>query len=109
MTETTLQQLQGATSDVQRTWIITRAILSSFPPVLQQAILAAGVPHWFNAVVLAELLEIDANDSENLLQVIQNLSFSEPFGAGKLCSARSDTRRDSLVLEKSTSSAITVV
>ncbi|MBE2201822.1 MAG: tetratricopeptide repeat protein, partial [Anaerolinea sp.] len=80
MTETTLQQIQGATSDVQRTWIITEAILSSFPSVLQQAILAAGVPHWFNAVVLAGLLEIDTSDSENLLQVIQNLSFSEPFG-----------------------------
>lgn len=57
MNEALLEQYLAADSEEQRTWIVTNALLDSQPPELREAALAAAVPHWFNAAILAALLE----------------------------------------------------
>ena len=54
-----ISQLQHATTDEQKTWIITEAILNTLPDELSNAVKVAAIPHWFDAPVLAALLSID--------------------------------------------------
>jgi len=75
-----LAQLQQAESEAQKTWIITNTILETLPTDLSEAVIAAAVPHWFNIRVLVEILGIEAAQSERVLEQLQLLSFSEPFG-----------------------------
>ncbi|MCB0214113.1 MAG: hypothetical protein KDJ52_32545, partial [Anaerolineae bacterium] len=80
MSDGILEQLQQADSEVQTTWIITDTLLQTLPPALRTATLAAAVPHWFNATVLAALLQLETDQAVDLEQEIQALAFSEPFG-----------------------------
>lgn len=76
-----LARLQAAETAEERGWLVTQALLDSLPPDLRRAAWAAAVPHWFDAGILAALLERPAADCASLYVELQNLSFVEPFEA----------------------------
>ena len=80
MNDDIVRQLQQATSEAQKTWIITDALLKTLPNTLAEGALAAAVPHWFNADILAALLQVESAEAEHLYHDLQVLSISEPFG-----------------------------
>jgi hypothetical protein len=80
MNDNILSQLQQATSETQKTWIITEALLQTLPAPLAEAVLAAAIPHWFDAAILAALLQIEPVEAEQYYQGLQELSFTEVFG-----------------------------
>lgn len=75
-----LEQLERSTSNEQKTWIITDAILKSLPSSLAEAVIAASVPHWFNLAILASLLQVRASEVERFYFGLQMLPFTETFG-----------------------------
>lgn len=79
MTTEIITRLQIATTDAQRTWMITDALLQSLPVELSTAVKIAAIPHWFNADILSALLTVDAGDALSIYQRIQQLSFCERF------------------------------
>jgi len=80
MNDDIISQLQQATTDEQKTWIITEVTLKTLTTRLADAVKVAAIPHWFNVPVLAALLSVDAPEAEELYEGIKALSFSEPFG-----------------------------
>ncbi len=80
MSKNILNRLQEASGEVQRTWIITETLLNVYPTEVKEAAIAAAIPHWFNAAILAALLQIGSSDAERLYQEVQAISFTEPFG-----------------------------
>ncbi|MFO1432359.1 MAG: TIR domain-containing protein [Candidatus Competibacteraceae bacterium] len=80
MSNDIINRLQGAKSEVEKTWILTEAFLEALPPELAEATLAAAIPHWFGAKILAALLEIDITEADKFYQEIKKLPFSESFG-----------------------------
>ena len=76
-----LTRLQAARSEEERGWLVTQALLDSLPPALRQAAWAAAVPHWFDADILAALLQRPAGECAALYAELQNLPFVEPFEA----------------------------
>ena len=79
MNDDIISQLQQATTDEQKTWIITEAILNTLPDELSDAVKIAAIPHWFDASVLAALLSIDLDKANVIYESIKALSFSEPI------------------------------
>jgi tetratricopeptide (TPR) repeat protein len=79
MSEDLLSRLRAARSDEERNWLVTETLLNSFPIDLQAATWAAAVPHWFDAEILAALLERPALDCVRLYNDLQNLPFVESF------------------------------
>ena len=75
-----LQQLQQANSEEERTWLVTEMLLDAYPPDVKEAAIAAAVPHYFNAAILAALLRIEPADAERRYQAMQAISFAEKFG-----------------------------
>lgn len=90
------KSLQSTTTDEQKTWIITEAILKTLPDELSNAVKVAAIPHWFDASVLAALLSVDTAKAEKIYEGIKALSFSEPFG--DLGYALHDLTRTSILL-----------
>jgi hypothetical protein len=80
MNENIVAQLQRATSDVQRTWVVTSAVLETLPRSMAEALLAAAIPHWFNATALSVLLDVNAEEAEDIYQNMRKLSLTEAFG-----------------------------
>jgi len=59
-----LKQLQQASTDEERAWLILQFNLNSLPTAVQNAVWRAVVPDWFNRHSLAELLETELTDDE---------------------------------------------
>jgi cellulose synthase/poly-beta-1,6-N-acetylglucosamine synthase-like glycosyltransferase len=74
-----LHQLQLATSEEARTWLITQRLLASLPAELAKMAWAAAIPHWFNADILAALHPELAPQAKDLYTQLQSLPFVEPF------------------------------
>jgi tetratricopeptide (TPR) repeat protein len=81
MSDELLARLQAAESAEERDWLVTEALLESLPAELQQATWAAAVPHWFDAQILAALLEKAPGECDALYADLQGLPFVEPFQA----------------------------
>ena len=81
MSDDLLARLQAAESAEERDWLVTEALLESLPAELRQAAWAAAVPHWFDASILAALLEKPPEECAALYTELQTLPFVEPFEA----------------------------
>ncbi len=83
MSDDLLSRLRAARSEEERAWLVTLDLLDSLPPELQAAVCVAAIPHWFEAGLLAALLEQPAAQSQTLYAELQKLPFVEPFEARK--------------------------
>ncbi len=71
---TLLQRLAAATTDAERAAVVLEMSLSALTPELQDALTAAAVPHWFDALFLEALL---AAESDALYDQLLQQSFIE--------------------------------
>jgi tetratricopeptide (TPR) repeat protein len=74
-----IQELQQVEGQKTRREIMTWSMLESFPRDLREATVAAAVPHWFDASILAALLPARADDAEGLYRELQRQPFVEPY------------------------------
>ena len=81
MSDELLARLQATESAEERDWLVTEALLESLPAELTEAAWAATVPHWFDAEILAALLEKAPDECAGLYADLQGLPFVEPFQA----------------------------
>jgi tetratricopeptide (TPR) repeat protein len=81
MSDDLLARLQAAESAEERDWLVTETLLESLPAELRQAAWAAAVPHWFDASILAALLDREPEECAALYADLQALPFVEPFEA----------------------------
>jgi tetratricopeptide (TPR) repeat protein len=95
MTNGIVDQLIAATTEAERSWVVTRALLATLPEKVGQAAIAAAVPHWFDAAALAALLEVDAEAASDLLEQLASLPFTEGFAG--LGSALHDLTRRAIL------------
>jgi tetratricopeptide (TPR) repeat protein len=86
-----LSRLRTARAE-ERAWLITLDLLHNLPPALQAAAWAAAIPHWFNADILAALLEQPVSVCVPLYSDLQQLPFVEPFQARDGCNIHAMTR-----------------
>ena len=64
-----LQRLTAATTDAERAAVMLEMSLSALAPAVQNALTAAAVPHWFDALFLEALLAAESDDLyDQLLQ-----------------------------------------
>ncbi|GAK54553.1 SEFIR domain protein [Candidatus Moduliflexus flocculans] len=56
MQDDLLMQLANASSEEEKAYLLAMALLETQPPEIREAIVAAAVPHWFDAEILAALL-----------------------------------------------------
>jgi hypothetical protein len=101
MDDDILSQLQQATSEWEKTWIITSAFLKNLPIRLAEATLAATVPHWFDVKILATLLTTTSVEAGALYERIKAFPFCEPFG-GDLGYALHDITRSGILFHLTT-------
>ncbi len=59
---------------------LTRRFLAGLPPDLATALRAASVPHWFDAGVLAAILDIDQDTAVRRCESLQTLPMLRRFG-----------------------------
>lgn len=76
-----LERLSADLSPQEQTLSVLQAYLRRLPPDLQAAAWAAAVPHWFDAEILAALLERPAGETAALYAGLQDLPFVEAFEA----------------------------
>ncbi len=76
-----LDRLKAAATDQERTWLVTENLLNRLSPALRRAVWAAAVPHWFDAEILAALLDQSSEEAAALYARLQTLPFVEPFEA----------------------------
>jgi hypothetical protein len=74
-------RLQSAETVEEQGRLAIEALLDSLSPDLRAASWAAAVPHWFDAEILAALLERPVTDCTTLYAELQTLPFVEPFKA----------------------------
>ncbi|MGB5900020.1 MAG: tetratricopeptide repeat protein, partial [Geitlerinemataceae cyanobacterium] len=74
-----LARLAQAQTETQKDWLLTELSLSVLSPGLRAMALAAAVPHWFDADILAALQPDLAPQAEALYRELQALSFVEVF------------------------------
>ena len=74
-----LARLQAAQSEAEREWVVLEFSLDGLAPALREAVWAAAVPHWFDAAMLAALLDKPLEETEALVAELARLSFVEPF------------------------------
>ncbi len=88
-----IAQLQQAQGDPERLALATVELtLAGHPPALKAALEAAAVPHWFNAEILAHLLEVELAEASRLEQQLTALPMVEPFPARKGWNVHEATR-----------------
>ena len=92
MNEHWLRRLEQAATDEEKTALIPLMTLENQPEAARRAARAAAVPHWFDAAVLAALLNPTLSDtsdvSDNLAQdsfaavyaTLQTLPFAQRYG-----------------------------
>lgn len=91
------QRFQQAASEEERAWVITEMLLDTYPPDVKEAVIAAAVPHFFDADILTALLQIKPSfiersfrsfkkhvsapsEATRLYQAIQTIPFTERLG-----------------------------
>jgi tetratricopeptide (TPR) repeat protein len=74
-----LARLAQAQTETEKDWLLAELSLSVLSPELRAMALAAAVPHWFDAHILAALQPDLAQQAEGLYLELQNLSFVEVF------------------------------
>ncbi len=65
MQDDLLMQLMSASSDEEKAYLLAMALIETQPPEIREAIIAAAVPHWFDAEILAALLTPDPASSQS--------------------------------------------
>ena len=88
MNEQMLQQYLAAESEEERAWISANALLETQPPDIREAVIAAAVPHWFDAEILAALLQSGVETSVRVSGVETPAYTPTPFQGEE--SSRSD-------------------
>ena len=75
-----IKQLTAAKDDEQvLTLAIVDIVLSTYDPELKQVLTAAVIPHWFNADILEQLLNIETDEAIKWYQQLQTLPFVESY------------------------------
>jgi tetratricopeptide (TPR) repeat protein len=74
-----LVRLAQAQTEEEKDWLLTELSLSVMSPELRAMALAAAVPHWFDANILAALQPDLAQQAEALYLELQDLPFVEVF------------------------------
>lgn len=74
-----LARLTQAKTEAEKDWLLTELSLSVLSPELRVMALAAAVPHWFDADILAALQPELAGQAERLYKELQELSYVEVF------------------------------
>jgi muconolactone delta-isomerase len=74
-------RIQAAETVEEQGRLVIEALLDSLSPDLRAASWAAAVPHWFDAEILAALLERPVTDCAALYAELQTLPFVESFKA----------------------------
>lgn len=83
MSNEILVKLSEASTEVEKSWIITEPLLRNLPHDVQQAIFATAVPHWFNSEVVSALLKVSLQSAKVIYQELRSLHFVQPFGESK--------------------------
>lgn len=58
----------------------TRSFLAVLPPDLAETVRAAAIPHWFDAALLAALLELPQKKADRRYATLQEMPFVQPVG-----------------------------
>ena len=74
-----LARLAQAQTEEEKDWLLAELSLSVLSPELRAMALAAAVPHWFDAKILAALQPDLAQQAEALYLQLQHLPFVEVF------------------------------
>lgn len=74
-----LTKLQQATSDTERSWLITEAYIQNLPAEIARTVYAVAALHWFDPKLLGHLLQIEEEYANHLYIQLQSLSFVEPL------------------------------
>jgi len=74
-----LARLVQAQTEEEKDWLLAELSLSVLSPELRAMALAAAVPHWFDAKILAALQPDLAQQAEALYLELQHLPFVERF------------------------------
>jgi tetratricopeptide (TPR) repeat protein len=74
-----LARLARAQTEEEKDWLLAELSLSVLSPELRAMVLAAAVPHWFDANILAALQPDLAQQAEALYLELQHLPFVEGF------------------------------
>ena len=74
-----LARLAQAQTEEEKDWLLAELSLSVLSPELRAMALAAAVPHWFDAKILAALQPDLAQQAEALYLELQHLPFVEGF------------------------------
>jgi tetratricopeptide (TPR) repeat protein len=77
---TLAERLEQADNSAAQSWIITELLLNAYPATIRQSVIAAAVPHWFTAEILAALLDLSMGEAEERYVALQQLSIVQPFG-----------------------------
>lgn len=77
---TLTERLEQADNSTAQSWIITELLLNAYPATIRQSVIAAAVPHWFTAEILAALLDLSVTEAEERYMALQQLSIVQPFG-----------------------------
>ncbi len=74
-----LNDLKSAPSLAERSQMLLQMTLGDLSPMLQEALKAAAVPHWYDVSFLGTLLGISVGESELLIDELAKLSFIEVY------------------------------
>ncbi|MFZ4660890.1 MAG: tetratricopeptide repeat protein [Caldilineaceae bacterium] len=77
---TLAERLEQAGNSAAQSWVITELLLNAYPAMIRQSVIAAAVPHWFTAEILAALLDLSMEEVEERYAALQQLSIVQPFG-----------------------------
>ena len=92
--EQILQQLQQAQNDPQALTLATAQIACApLHPELFDILQVAAIPHWFDAGLLANLLQIDSDQANNWLQLLIQLPMVESYASRSAWNVHETTRR----------------
>jgi tetratricopeptide (TPR) repeat protein len=75
--QTLLAQLQTASTDEEKSWIMMQFSLMNLSLTLQTAVWAAAIPHWFDFKYLNAILKTPLKESDYF--ELLSLTFVEPF------------------------------
>src|SRR5438270_9085595 len=67
--------------------------LANYGPRVREALEAAAIPHWFDDLILARLLDTDADEAAALREHLINLTQVEPFPERGGWNVHESTRR----------------
>jgi tetratricopeptide (TPR) repeat protein len=79
MTKELLLKLSQATTDDERSWIVTETLIGTLSLAAQELVWAAAIPHWFNLEILTVLHPELTENMNTLYLELQRLSFVEVF------------------------------